>query len=443
VPYLTPDSIPEDDDCRPLSIPASTDWLAIVSGALTELTKSYNWQQAGSVTVDEAVARMQVMVNAYYVGCVACTIPGGTPLFRLNPDTGAIEELSPNGEWEAPSGDYELPPTPTRSEGTSEERICAAAANAANVLQILYENLSDSFNSSLSYDAAVAAFVAAIAGAIGSVFGIVVTPLIVIFAILFGVVYATVEFVTADLWDDTFTQKLVCVLVSCAADDSDVVHFDLNCVLEALAHGTDYLDPTTSELRLFGQIYTILQFLGSQSLDAAGATTAITDADCSDCEGEWCALFDFNTFDMWTVNYGTLTGDGIEGEYGNVPINVTPFTGTAYGALADISIVLADATNITKVTFDWFPNYTHDDGGTGWRVQWAGLVDANANGQTNGDRVDDTGDITVGAQTGTLRVSVDFGYSGAPYAPPDPTCLLKWVKIQGTGTRPEGWPFGC
>jgi len=424
MPWLTPETLPEDDDCRPLLIPASSEWLAIVSGALTELTQKWNWQQQGAVTVAEATAAMQAMIDNYYGGCVACTIPGGTPLFRLNPDTGAVEELLPDGTWGTPTGEYTIPPTPAREESTPEERMCAAAANAANVLQVLYESLSDSFSGGLSYDAAVAAFVAAVAGAIGSVFGIVVAPLIVIFAILFGVVYATVEFVTADLWDSAFTSKLTCVLKNCASDDGEVVHFDFQCVLDTLAHGTDIFDPTTAQLRLFGQLYTILNFLGAQALDAAGATTAITDADCSGCEEAWCAAFDFSNFDMWTVHYGTITENGVEGEYGDVPINVTPFTGSAYGALADISIVLGAATNITRVTFDWVPNYDHDDGGTGWRVQWAGLVNANANGQPIGERVDTTA-IAVGAQTGTLEVSVDYGYSGSPYPePPTPSCLL-------------------
>jgi len=289
---------------------------------------------------------MQDMIDIYYNGCTPCMIPGGTPLFRLNPTTGAIEELLPDGTFGTPEGDYALPDTPAREEATADERMCAASANAANVLQTLYESLSDSFSESLSYDAAVAAFVAALAGAIGSVFGIIVTPLIVIFALLFGVVYATVEFVTADLWDSEFTSKLVCVLLSCASDDGEVVHFDLHCVLDTLAHGTNIFDPTSSEIRLFGQIYTMLNFLGAQALDAAGATTAITDADCSGCIG--CTLWEFlNNADDYASSF-TFDGDWTHPYY-SVPYSAW-FCSTGEQTM---TIVIPSGAPITRVVIDY------------------------------------------------------------------------------------------
>jgi len=78
VPWLTPDSIPEGSVCRPLFIPNSTEWLAILSGALTELTQEWNWEQYGSVTVPQAVERMQELVAAYYsAACDVCLLPDG------------------------------------------------------------------------------------------------------------------------------------------------------------------------------------------------------------------------------------------------------------------------------------------------------------------------------------------------------------------------------
>jgi len=66
MPYLTPQDLPEGDDCRPLSIPASTEWLALFGGALTELTKKYNWQDSGGLTVDETVEKMTEIIDAWY-----------------------------------------------------------------------------------------------------------------------------------------------------------------------------------------------------------------------------------------------------------------------------------------------------------------------------------------------------------------------------------------
>jgi len=53
--FVTPDA-PTDGNyiCRRVRIPASLDWLAMVSGALMLLSKVYNWEQVGSLTPDEA-----------------------------------------------------------------------------------------------------------------------------------------------------------------------------------------------------------------------------------------------------------------------------------------------------------------------------------------------------------------------------------------------------
>jgi len=107
VPYLTPETIPEGRACRALSIPLSSEWLAIVSGALTELTKTYNWEQAGSVTVDEAVAAMQAMLDAYYVGCAIETID--TPFW--DDETDVDDELPVDEQpWYGYVTDATLPP---------------------------------------------------------------------------------------------------------------------------------------------------------------------------------------------------------------------------------------------------------------------------------------------------------------------------------------------
>jgi len=70
MPYLTPDTIPAGTTCRVLLIPDSVEWLAIVQGALQELTYSWNWEESGAVTVLEACNRMIDMCDlvAYNIG---------------------------------------------------------------------------------------------------------------------------------------------------------------------------------------------------------------------------------------------------------------------------------------------------------------------------------------------------------------------------------------
>jgi hypothetical protein len=296
MPYLTPQELPEGDDCRPLSIPANTEWLALFGGALTELTKVWNWEDSGGLTVAETVAKMQEIIDGWYENACAadCTLPSDTPLFRLGAD-GHFQELI-DGEWTTPSGDYEIPATEPRTEPTADERKCLAAANAVHALDLLYENLADSIASHLDAIDAAASLVAAVVGGIGLVLGAITGGMIETAGFIFASVYAAVEFITADLWDEEFNAKLVCILLSCASEDEDVVHFDFECVMNALRSQTELLDPTLSDLRLFAQLSIMLGWLGAEGLDAAGATTDVEEYDCDGCMLH-CHAFDFTETD--------------------------------------------------------------------------------------------------------------------------------------------------
>lgn len=315
MPYLTPDEIPEDDDCRPLSIPASSDWLAIVSGALTELTKPYNWQAFGAVTVDEAVERMQAMVDAYYADpCGQCVTPEDTPVFRVNLD-GEIEQLD-NGSWIAPSGEWALPTLTERSEPTEEERICMASRNAAAVLAGMYEAVSDQYNTEVDPYLGMAALAIAAGIALAFPFAPIVGAILLFIEVPFAVFYFTIEALSADLWDEAFTDKLVCLLQSVAVADGDFVLFDFEALITRLGEGTNLFDPTATELRLFFQVDFLLRTIGSDGLNLAGATTGVAEGDCLVCEPTWCYMWDF-TVDAgnWTIypgQPGSLTASGYE-----------------------------------------------------------------------------------------------------------------------------------
>jgi len=303
MPYLTPEDFGESDTCRSLLIPATTDWLAIVSGALTELVKTYNWEQWGALTVDECVERMQAMIDLYYEGCTSgdCELPLGGPPFRIG-EGGHIEQLV-DGEWVTPEGDYTIPPTEPRGEGTPEDRLCMAAANAVNVLDLMYESLSDSLGSVLSAVDAAAALVASLVGGIGLVLGAITGGQIQMAGYIFASVYAAVEWLTEDLWDEEFKANLTCMFLACASEDDDVVHFDFDCIMRNLRGDTDLLDPTLSSVRLYAQISIMLGWIGSEGLDAAGATTAVETYDCAACAIQ-CYQWDFTDVDGdWIPGY--------------------------------------------------------------------------------------------------------------------------------------------
>lgn len=282
MPYLTPDEIPEEDACRPLLIPASTDWLAIVSGALTELVKTYNWEQQGSVTVEQAVARMQVMIDQYYEDiCNDCTLPEGERVIRIGAG-GHFEELR-GGEWIAPEGDYEVPPVPEREETTPEERRCLAAANAENVLAVFYEELSDAFSIGTTAAEALLAFGVAIGIAIAPPLGLLGAAVLAIGTIAFQEFFSFLDFLTEDVWTNDFSEDMRCMLYECSTDTDGVVTFNYECVVAKLMGFPTAFDWTFTEIRLAAQVRYMLSVIGVDGLNLAGATTAITESDCIFC----------------------------------------------------------------------------------------------------------------------------------------------------------------
>lgn len=68
MPYLTPDTAPGNTRCRVLIIPDDKEWLALVTGALSELTHAYNFEEFGTATPEETAQAFRDML-ALYVDC--------------------------------------------------------------------------------------------------------------------------------------------------------------------------------------------------------------------------------------------------------------------------------------------------------------------------------------------------------------------------------------
>jgi len=350
MPYLTPNEIPEGDDCRPLSIPASTEWLAIVSGALTELTKPYNWEEWGSVTVAEAVERMQLMIDNYYdAACGTCETPGGYRVIRISP-TGELEQL--DGEtWVETTDEYYIPPPEEREGGTSEDQRCLAAENAVNVLHTLYEDLSDSWNGDLDENEAITAFILAAVGIVGFAFAPITWGIVAFMGAVFTALYSALEFIIADLWDADVSKQIKCFLYECSSNDGGVVTFDYACFTGKLNELVNEFSLTAEQQRLYLQISYLLYFIGGvDGLNLAGGTTAITEADCFDC-GLLCYQWDFTEVD-----------GGFEPPYPGLPTYASEWVdGTGWIP----NHVGADGLNGVVKTFD--PIYIHAIG-----VDWVG-----------------------------------------------------------------------
>lgn len=302
MPYITPQELPEGDDCRPLSIPADSEWLALFGGALTELTKSWNWEYSGGLTVEETVDKMNEIIDGWYAdACGGCELPGGIKIIRIGAG-GHLEELGDDGTWGEPEGDYIIPPPDARTGGTEEDQICLAAKNAVNVLEQLYETLSEAWASHLSEAEAGTEFIIAAGAIIGFEFAPITLAIVAFLEVAFAALYTALEYLGADLWDENFTKQLVCMLQGCANNDAGVVTFDWDCLMGQLNSLTDSFGLSEIQLRLYLQVSYILYFIGGiDGLNLAARTSEITDDFC-DCDPGWC--WDANeatNLDEWTA----------------------------------------------------------------------------------------------------------------------------------------------
>lgn len=316
-------------------------WAQYLLGAARTLTDVYNWYEAGDMSPDDAAeAFRQIVQDAPYnvlPSADECILPDGGRLLRLG--AAGHTEMQDGSNWIEPDGDYTVPPVPARSGGTSEDQVCLAASNAAFVLQQLYEQLSDDWNAGLATAEAIADAVTLIGGLIAAPIGLAAESLIVIGRLVFQVVYETVAFVGADVWTGDFTHALTCVLQACATNAAGVVTFDYDCVLSQLASITNVFDLSISQLRLFGQLAYILSWIGADGLNLAGATTAITTPDCTDCE--WCYTFRFTESDG---GFSVIAGNGGQYNAGVGWGTSDVFTGGTYRRTVAIELSFASAT---------------------------------------------------------------------------------------------------
>jgi len=429
MPWLTPDSIPEDDDCRPLLIPADSVWLALVSGALTELTLPYNWQKFGTLTVAETVAKMQTIIDNYYNSpCAVCTVPGGYPVVRINIE-GHLEELGADGAWHSATGDYLIPPPSARTDGTPPDQNCLAAKNATNALHTLYTNLSESFASELSADEALTALIAAAIATIGFEFAPITFAIAAVILAIFETLYSALAYVTADLWTDAFSEQFACILLGCVINTAGVVTFDWDCFNNALNAQSNNFGLSEVQKRLYVQIGYLLYFIGGvDGLNLAARTTAITDDNCDFCG--WCRFSDLRgATDGWTI--------GEAGSFESYGARGTVFDANNAEDVQIIRTFTATTINSVSIKYGRFGGSGANQGvfvqlylaGTQVYSYTASGTTTNPGTWPAADLISGPSGLTITADE--IRVQLNDGSSGA-------SCYIESVTTTGQGTNTLG-----
>lgn len=297
-----------------------------------------------------------------------------------------------------------------------DNRKCDAAANMVQAIRHFTETMD---NGSTVWSLATLAF-----GLLGAFLPLgIIVDLVLITAE--AIILVGIALQKAAMTDGVYDQ-LLCIFYENSDADGQLddaafaqVYSDIEAQLESTAAGF-----TERILDLIGRV-------GLNNMGAMGTETG----DCDACSA-WTRCWDVTNFDQWTVNIGTSSVTGIDGMPGNWPINVPPYNVNAYGTQADIEITFSTSITPKHINVHWEPNYTHDDGATAITVYWDGAIVAHQEAINNGDRTD-TFDITATPGASTLRVVVDYGYSGSPYPPPDPIANIFGVQLLGDGDPPS------
>jgi len=295
MPYLTPDEIPEGTRCRPLFIPDSPTWLAIVSGAITELSKVYNWEQAGSVTPEDAAYRMLLMFEQYIAetcdsemdvrqnSTEPCTLEktfdGETwepfadltlcpPLIRIG-DNGIIQTSNDGGTtWQDATVITPPPPPPTGGYGTH----CLSARNAVEVYRVCWLEIYDQWSGGADILVGIAAVISIIATAI---FIPIAVPLVWAF---FQALWDVLSFLTGGEWTDEVTETLTCIFY-CNSE----LNPDGSLQISSSTAIADEITAQGSANTIWGVIFYLWNIVGVTGTEQAASTRSIQAYDCVDC----------------------------------------------------------------------------------------------------------------------------------------------------------------
>jgi len=304
--WLTPWAGEMTTICRPIIIPLDDMgfYRAAISGAILELTHEWNWEQYGDITPAQAAERMQELYTAYIeiectAGCL-CTIPPaydidiGIELKVIRRGDGGFTEELVDGVWQTPTGDYEVPEPDARTESTSDERKCAAAANAINVIDLTYEEATDAY-AALGTEAAIADAILSVIVTIMGLFGQATAASYISFGqSAFRTFFDIYGLITGDLWTSSFTNELECIFIEFATDTAGVITFDYPAIDARLLELQYEAGVDIDRQLLLTQVRYLFSIIAAGGINMAGGTTEIVSPNCDQCF-PWALDFDFTT----------------------------------------------------------------------------------------------------------------------------------------------------
>jgi len=276
MPYLTPDTPPDETVCFTLQVPNDVTWIGIVKGAISELIKSYNFEEFGTFSPSDTALRFLQMYEEFVFS--ECDMSGccyDLVEHRTTSD-GAMQIRVNGGDWIPDPNDprktaVALPP-PAFDETHTK---CDAATNGKQHIMDYIGQVSSELGglgAVLELTFAIAALIVALM--FGQLEAIpLIAPLII--ALIPSLVFLGQAAWDA-YWDSTAEDVILCALYCTIGDDGT---FNDAQFVEFLARLAGDLVPGVAADNLVTQ----LRAAGVVALNNMCAYGESADADCSAC----------------------------------------------------------------------------------------------------------------------------------------------------------------
>jgi hypothetical protein len=279
MPYLTPDTPPDDTICLQVVLPNDVGWIGIFKGAVSELIKTYNFELFGSYTPEQTASRfLEIYDDMVFSECDMSGCCYDAVERRVTSD-GQMQIRINGGDW--------IPdPNDPRSTGTAlpdpiideHHTKCDAASNGKQHLVDYINQESEALGAETDIFVLAAAIAALI---VAFFFGqLEAIPLIV--PLIIASIPALISLGQA-AWDAYWTSDnediILCALFCTIGDDGK---FTTDQMAAFIAKLTSDLPTSVAKDVLINQIGA----MGLIGLNNACSYGASADADCSGCACE-------------------------------------------------------------------------------------------------------------------------------------------------------------
>lgn len=288
--FPIPAVIDPPKQCLCIQIPNHPDWKRVIAGCLFELSYWFNWERTGDNSGAQCAAVWKQVYSSIDWSDMSCCCDQPVLIYRINPDTGNVEQSSDGGTtWTPAAGGLQsviVQPVPPVTSGVAGTK-CDAATNVAGQVQVWIDQVSNDFTTAVTILEFATAVLEAILVAVVTILsaGTLTAAEALVLPTIAAALYAAWgagKTVFDDYWTTDIKTKILCAAYCNISDDGSFT----DAQFSAFWNKVNADLPAGPPKMLF---MGFLSSVGAAGLNAMAATGSSADSDCSDCDCNPCA----------------------------------------------------------------------------------------------------------------------------------------------------------